>query len=318
MSRRLTNDTFSRRHGEADRARPTGRRGIENVKLVALMLVSLTLFTLSRLDHSLVRAARQAMSETLTPVLSASSIALSPIQSGLRRLAGLFELQGEMDRLKEENLKLRSWEARAKELERRIALLDELAKVVPEISMKFATARVIADANGPFARAALLDAGREAGFKAGYPVINAEGLVGRLVIAGRTSSRLLLATDLNSRVPVYVGTSSTRGIMIGDNGPDPRLAHLPIDHRVKAGEDVFTSGVGGVFPRGLRIGKVVDAGDQLRVELNARLDRLEYVSVLFFDPPGAELAEEERGVGGRTNPTSKRTAGRNGELGGGR
>lgn len=316
MTRHLKDDTFARRSrtsSEADRPR---RSGLKGPKLLALMLISLALLVLSRLDHSLVRSGRNLLSETVTPVLSIAMVPFAPVQRGVRRIAGLFEQQQDLDRLRDENQRLKGWEGRAKELERRIVQLDQLAKVVPEPGLKFATARVIADANGPFARAALIDAGREHGFKSGYPVINADGLVGRLVIAGKVSSRLLLLTDLNSRVPVYIGASSIRAIMLGDNGAEPRLGHIAADAKLKAGDDVITSGVGGFFPRGLKIGTVVDTGDQYRVELHARLDRLEYVSVLFFDAPGRELAEEERSVGPRQSPARRTMAGRPSESSG--
>jgi rod shape-determining protein MreC len=306
MVRILKADSFARSHRSVDAPGRTAR-GHSGGALVAFGLAAVVLLCLSRLDHSIVRAGRSLLAEAGAPVLAAAMVPFRPIQKGVRTVAGLVEVGQEVERLREENNRLKSWEARAKELERRIGQLEPLAKVVPEQPLNYATARVIADSGGPFVRMALLDAGRDSGFKNGFPVINVEGLVGRLVAAGRRSSRLLLLNDLNSRVPVYIGKNSVRAMMVGDNGPYPRLAHIPADTPVEPGDDVITSGVGGIFPRGLRIGIVVDGGDQLRVELRARLDRLEYVSILFFDSPGTALADEDLGTErpvGRRRPTT--------------
>jgi rod shape-determining protein MreC len=291
MASVLKEDPYQRRR--ADDPVVAGSRSQRGAMTVALMLVSVGLLALSRLDHSLVRAARGQLAEAVAPVLSAAIVPFRPVQGAVRSVANMYEAQVEVERLREENQRLKSWESRAKELERRMVQLEQLSKVIPEQPFGYATARVVADSGGPFVRAALLDGGRDMGFKNGYPVINVDGLVGRLSSSGARSSRLLLLTDLNSRVPVYIGASSVRALMLGDNSTFPKLAHIPADARVEPGDDVVTSGVGGVFPRGLKIGTVVDAGDQLRVELHAKLERLEYVSVLFFDSPGNAFVNDE-------------------------
>jgi rod shape-determining protein MreC len=291
MASVLKEDPYQRRRiDELVAARARGQRGAATA---ALMLVSVGLLALSRLDHSLVRVARDQLAEAGAPVLAVVMVPFRPVQNAVRTVAGMFDAQSEAERLREENQRLKGWESRAKELERRMVQLEQISKVVPEQQLGFATARVVADSGGPFVRAALLDGGRDAGFKNGYPVINAEGLVGRIASSGARSSRLLLLTDLNSRVPVYIGATSVRALMLGDNSAFPKLAHSPTDARIETGDDVVTSGVGGVFPRGLKIGTVVDAGDQLRVELHAKLERLEYVSVLFFDSPGNAFVNDE-------------------------
>ncbi len=285
--RLLRHDTFSRRGTPDDLAPRSG------TSLVVLMLVSIMLLALSRLDHPLVRGLRSVIGEIVAPTLKAAIVPFSPVQAVGRQIADTIDLHQELARLREDNQRLKGWEGRARELERRNAQLDQLARVVAEPSLKFATARVIADAGGPFVRSALIDGGREHGFKSGYPVISADGLVGRLVATGSRSSRLLLLVDLNSRIPVQIGRNAVRAVMIGDNGPLPKLAYLTANAGVEAGDDVFTSGVGGLFPRGLRIGTVIDAGDALRVEPTARLDQIDYVSVLYFDTPGLELGDDE-------------------------
>jgi rod shape-determining protein MreC len=166
----------------------------------------------------------------------------------------------------------------------------------------------VSNVGASFDRGALIDAGEAQGLKAGYPVVSAKGLVGRLVAVGNRSARLLLLTDSTSRIPVVIGAEAARAVVEGDNGPLLKLAFLQPGHPVKPGDEVLTSGVGGQLPRGLRIGTIVDSGDGLRVELAAQLDRLQYVGVLFYDvqtpkSSGEEPAVPRNGFSGRLVPS---------------
>ena len=303
MTKLLDPDTFRR---DAGPIVPGTRRHLHDTLVFgALIVVSLGLLTLSKLDQPVIGVVRMVIQDAATPVLRVTTAWVAPLLNVGRLAAEWQTIADERNRLRDENDRLKGWEARARALEQQSVALAEMVRAVEEPRLAFITARVISGAGGPFVRAAVLDAGREHGLKAGYPVMSAQGLAGRLVIAGSKSSRLLLITDYNSRIPVVIGAGAARAVMQGDNGPFPKIAYLPPDSRIQPGDDVVTSGVGGLFPRGLRIGTVVDTGEALRIEPSARLDRLDYVSVLFFDTLAASLAEEERALEARAG-TAKR------------
>ena len=73
------------------------------------------------------------------------------------------------------------------------------------------------------------------------------GLVGRIVAAGKYGSRILLITDLNSRVPVMIEPQAS-GMLVGQNDGAPTIAYLGRDAHVSPGSEVVTSGSGGIFP----------------------------------------------------------------------
>jgi rod shape-determining protein MreC len=256
------------------------------------VFVSLGLLLLSRLNHSALAQARWQLAAWMSPVLQAAMVPLEPVRTVGRQIAAQFHMASELERLQTENQKLNNWEWRARELERRIADLEILTKTVTEPVMNFVTSRVIADSSGAFVRSVVIDSGSEELIKSGYPVINGDGLVGRIVETGTHSARVLLATDLNSRIPVTVGESMVRAILAGDNGPEPRLIYQPQDSKIAVGDVVATSGTGGLFPRGLRIGEVTGEASAPRVRLRANLDKLEYLSVLFFEDPSRGLTGE--------------------------
>ena len=139
----------------------------------------------------------------------------------------------------------------------------------------------------------IIDAGGRDGVVKGQAVISEAGLVGHIVEAGERASRLLLLTDLNSRVPVVVESSRARAILAGNNSDRPKLRFLADNAVPPPGERIVTSGHGGVFPSGLAVGLVApgDLGGA-RVEPFADFNRIEYVRVVRYQPP--RLYEDER------------------------
>jgi rod shape-determining protein MreC len=263
-----------------------------------LIAVSMGLLLLSRLNHSALANARWRLAETLSPVLEAAMVPLQPVRTIGRQIAAQVDMTSELERLKTENQKLSNWEWRARELERKLADLESLSRTVSAPVLDFVTSRVIADSSGAFVRSVMIDAGRGESVRTGFPVVNGDGLVGRVVETGAHTARVLLLTDLNSRIPVVIGNNNVRAIMAGDNGPEPRLIYQPQDSRISIGDEVATSGTGGLFPRGLRIGVVTGDAKAPRVKLRASLDGLEYVSILFFEDPSLGLLGE--GEGGKS------------------
>jgi rod shape-determining protein MreC len=294
---RLNDDRFTLQRG--GRAAP--RRRVRPV-LLFLIFVSLALMILSRLHHSALDEMRWRIASSLTPVLQVAAVPIVPLREIGHAISSQLDLTAELRHLQNENRKLNGWEWRARQLAAKLADLEALAKVVPEHHIDFITSRVIADSSGAFARSIMINSGSNENIKPGYPVINADGLVGRIVDVGPDSSRVILASDLNSRIPVSIGPSAIRAILVGDNGAEPRILYAPYRAQIADGDDVSTSGMGGLFPPGLRIGKVTGDPNNLRVALRANLDRLEYVSVLKFDGPARTLADELTSEPSRRSP----------------
>ncbi|MEQ1712353.1 MAG: rod shape-determining protein MreC [Hyphomicrobium sp.] len=248
--------------------------------LVVLLAASAGLLVLERLNHPVIRDVRWRVSEWLTPLLTAASGPLAPLRWVGRQLASLAASTEELERLRSDSRRLAAAEGRASELERQLAEIAMLARVVSEQPIAFVSARVVGTSSGAFVRTLSINAGLDQSVRSGFPVVNGDGLVGRVVDAGRSAARVLLLTDLNSRVPVHVGKSAVRAILTGDNSARPRLEFISEGTPLAEGDEVVTSGVGGVFPRGLRIGRVGTSGRPLRVTLHVGLDDIEFVAVL--------------------------------------
>ena len=274
----------SRRYANSEYTRK--KNPIVGWLLFTLYFLCLTLLIFSRLENDQIREARGLLTDLVSPVLQAASQPAIYARRSKEQLVDYLDLFQELDRLKEENQKLKHWQSQAQQLERRLEQMRALLRAVDEPALKYTTGHVIADARGPFARSVLLNVGRRHGVRNGYAVINGDGFVGRVVHSGDSASRAILISDLNSRIPVVIGPAAVRGVLVGDNSARPRLEFLPNSKAVYEGDEVLTSGHGGMLPRGLRIGVVVpDSGKGYRVRSHAALSELEYVSVLFFDAP---------------------------------
>ncbi len=145
-------------------------------------------------------------------------------------------------------------------------------------------ARSISEARGPFVNARLLDVGSSRGVRVGNPVINEQGLVGRIVGTSGGVSRMLLLTDVASRTPVLIDRSDARAVLAGDGSGNPRLEYVRGEDAVREGDRVLTSGDGGGFPRGLPIGVVARGIDGTwRVKLFSDRGAIDFVRVLLFE-----------------------------------
>lgn len=227
---------------------------------------------------------RTMSDKALEPVGNALSAPGRWTGAGVDAIRGYFFAVSENRRLKAELKEMRQWRDVAVALrdnnERYRVLLG--LKTDPPIPM--AAARIVTDSRGPFANTRLANAGREAGVKIGNPVMSENGLVGRVIGVTDGVSRVLMLTDVASRTPVMIDRTNARAILTGDGGPNPRLEYLRGQEPVRNGDRVLTSGDGGVFPRGLPVGRAVKGLDgRWRVVLASDRAPVDYVRILLFE-----------------------------------
>ncbi len=232
------------------------REALEKLSLPLLMAAAFGLMLAARIDGTLADRARMAFADALTPIYAAFTAPTERIRGVVTELRQLSDLRAENDRLRAENATLRRWQAVALALEAENANLKSVLHWIPSPEVPFVTARAVADAGGLYDRAVLVSLGPSVRVHAGEIALGAYGLVGRVTEAGGASARVLLITDLNSRIPVKFGQGGVRAILAGTNGPEPELQFWPAGTMPKEGEQVVTSGVAGVFPEGLPVGTV--------------------------------------------------------------
>ncbi len=252
-----------------------------------LIIAAFAVMMLGKADTVLLEKIRTNVTDAVTPVLAVLSRPASTISSLADKGQEIVDLREENARLREENARLLQWQSVARRLDVENTELRNISRFNPAGALTYVTARVIADAGGAFAHSLVLSAGRNQGVRKGQAVVTGDGLVGRIASVGRHSSRVLLVTDLNSRIPVVIESSRVRAILAGDNVERPRLIHLPPGASPSPGDRVVTSGHGGAFPWGLPIGTVASVSDEgITVQLFTDRERLEYVRAVDFGLDG--------------------------------
>jgi rod shape-determining protein MreC len=118
-------------------------------------------------------------------------------------------------------------------------------------------------------------------------VFSGEGLFGRIASVTERTSQVLVLQDINSRIPVEVGTMRRPALLAGDGTEWPRLVYLRAIDIINVGDEVVTSGASGEFPRGLNVGRVKSVGDGVRVRTDARGVAGSYLTVLRYELPSA-------------------------------
>jgi rod shape-determining protein MreC len=259
------------------------RQALAKLTLPVLIAAAFGLMLLGKADTILAERARMAVADTLAPVFSVIAQPLAGVQRAMDQLHDLMELRADNIRLRQENENLRRWHAVAMALDAENATLKANLHWVPDPAPSYLTARVVADAGGVYARAVLLSLGPNHGVTKGQVALDENGLVGRVTEVGHRSARVLLLTDMNSRIPVILENSRARAILVGNNGARPRLMFWPEGVMPQEGERVVTSAEAGAFPAGLPVGTVhFTASNVPEVELAARLDRLEVVRIFNY------------------------------------
>jgi len=116
-------------------------------------------------------------------------------------------------------------------------------------------------------------------------VVDARGMIGRIFLAGDHTSWVILLTDLNSRIPVAIEPGNIQAIMTGDNTAAPSLETLGQGVQLKDGDQIVTSGDGGLLPSGLQVGTVAADGNIFRSVLLSDAGTSDDVRVLNLKSP---------------------------------
>ncbi|MDE1939339.1 MAG: rod shape-determining protein MreC [Alphaproteobacteria bacterium] len=260
-------------------------RGGAHLPLIIVAALAVALILIGKAQSSLFDRARAHVMDWMAPALEASRTPVDVASRWVGSIGEIFTVYQENLRLKEENARLRQWHSTAITLDDRLKRYQLLLHAVPDPALSSVTARVIGRASHPFLQTMILDAGKQNGVKPGQAVVDARGMIGRIFLAGERTSWVILLTDLNSRIPVTIEPGSTHAIIAGDNSSAPVIDTFTQGKQLNVGDQVVSSGDGGLLPAGLPIGTVVADGSDYRVALFADLSTAQDVEILDFKQP---------------------------------
>lgn len=262
--------------------------------LLMLMAVSAILIAADRAEDRVgaVTVFRATFNDISLPVLEAAAQPLRGVYNIGPWWRRQMELASEIRELRQEMSELRAWRDVALNYSDQMRRQQELLNLDPPLPRNRITAWSVTETGGPFVRTRLVGVGTEHGVAPGYPALNIYGVVGRTIDVGARSSRVLLLTDLNSRVSVMADRSNARAMLVGDNTDFPRLDYLGRAPDIREGDRIVTSGDDNILPRGLPVGEaVLDRRGNWRVVLYSSATPIDLIWIWPFDavqPPADE------------------------------
>lgn len=226
--------------------------------VIALVLTSLIIITLDFRggDQGPLAIMGRFSLNIISPLQEAVAKVFRPVGSFFVDLSRVGSLNAENERLRQQLEEARGQQAAFQELEAEVKDLRETLRIRDRLAFETIGATIISEVPSNFEASVTIDRGSADGVAPDMAVIAADGLVGRVVRVTTNYSKILLITDPNSSVAARLAASRETGILTGQRERELRFGLVDPETPVAPGEQVVTSGLGGVFPGGIPVGVV--------------------------------------------------------------
>lgn len=200
-----------------------------------------------------------------------------------------------LSELKEENAQLSSRVAELEETKQTSVRLQNLLALKSSYNLQSVAARIIGTSHNSWEANVVIDKGTSSGLQVGMPVVGANGAIGQIVECSALSSTVRLLRDEKSSISAMIQNSRAQGVVQGSIDATIRLQFINTNLEAHMGDIVVTSGLGGIFPKGLPIGKITSVNKapgsmyyDIRISAFSETENLEEVLVI------TSLTEEQK------------------------
>ena len=238
---------------------------------------------------------RGAFQTVTSPVRYIGATVSMPFQGLGNIFANLTSDQETLSELKQQNADLQARNAELEESEQTAKRLQDLLNLKDSYSLQSTGARITSDSSDSWTSTVTINIGSTSGAGVGMPVTASNGVIGQIIESGLNSSTVRLISDENSSVSAMVQSSRAQGMLNGSATGQLTLDLISTDQSVSVGDVIVTSGLGGVFPKGLPLGKVTNVEKnpgslylEISVEAFASTENFEEVLVI------TSLTEEQQ------------------------
>ena len=251
----------------------------QRFSLVALIIFSVVLIVLSRINFPAINYLKIGLNEVVYRVSFIVSLPEQQLNRSLIAINNHLNLYNDHDQLKEKFKSLRG-----KELDNEYLKFENerLRKIIDEyiINTDELVAKVLLDKESPFLRSIILNKGSKDKIRIGMAVLDGPYLVGKVVEVNYAASRVLLISDLNSKIPVILEPGDIQSIMSGSGKNKGQIQYFKTENTLNEKKIVFTSGSGGIFKSGIPIGEF-NSGEEIK--FFSDLSQLTFVKVVSFN-----------------------------------
>lgn len=262
------------------------------------LLVAFVLMTLqARGGSSLATLTKQILLTSIAPFLQIVTKSFDITATVWNEYIDLRRVRHDNQLLREEVRQLRAEVSELRETALEHARLSHLLRLDNRVGAEVVIARVIGKDTTNWFRSILIDAGANRGIRRHMAVVTSEGLVGRVVDVTTRSSRVQLITDPESAVGVLIQRSRAIGVAAGSQVGAIQVKYVPLMADVAVGDNILTSGMGGIFPKGIPVAHVVRSNrptngtlfQSIEAQPHADFSRVEEVMILKR-PPSSDLS----------------------------
>ena len=255
----------------------------QRFSLFALIVFSIILIYVETIDTKPLNYLRSFIKDTIYRGSVVVSFPVKSFGSVSNVVEDHLNLFNKNIKLKEENSKLKE---QIYDPDFLIFENKQLRKLLDEqvtSSTNLVSARVILDKQSPYLNSFIINSGSNKKIKNGMAVLDGKYFIGRIVDVNFFSSRVLLVTDLNSKIPVLIEPSGYHAILSGRGTNEPTLEYLPKNHKVQSGDKVYTSGKEGIFVPGIPIGKVRVDDEKIFTLLFSDISQIMFININLGD-----------------------------------
>ena len=255
----------------------------QKFSLSALILLTLSILILGRYEFKIVDYARLSLKEIAYRSTFIFSTPENLIKNGIEGTKNHFFVFNENKILREKIKDLETNNYNSQYLQSENKRLKETLNELNFTSNEI-LAKVIVDKQSPFLKSIIVNKGSKHGATLGMGVLDKEYLVGKIVEVNFTTSRVLLLSDLNSKIPVDIIPNNIQSILSGTGMDNGKIQYIKENLLIEDGNKVFTSGAGGIFKPGVPIGKIVknNLNSQINVEFFSDFSQLRFVKLRSY------------------------------------
>ncbi|MFL2896385.1 MAG: rod shape-determining protein MreC [Candidatus Pelagibacter sp.] len=255
----------------------------QRFSLIVLIFFSISLIVLSRFNVPAINYLKVSLNEIIYRASFVVSIPEQQIQNASIVLKKHFKLYEDLkiSKKKIEELEFEKYNSNylSAENTRLRKLIDEYIVQSDEL-----VAKVLLDKNSPFLKSIIVNKGSKDGVKLGMAVLDNQYLIGKIVEVNYSTSRALLVSDLNSKIPISVEPGNLLSILSGTGKSYGKIQYTQQDFNFQESNVVYTSGSGGIFKSGIPIGKIkIESNENIRVNFFSNLSQITFVKLISFE-----------------------------------
>tara|TARA_B100000029_G_scaffold260582_1_gene257007 strand:- start:1662 stop:2513 length:852 start_codon:yes stop_codon:yes gene_type:complete len=259
----------------------------QRFSLIFLICLSLIFLGLTKIDFKPINYLKISIREIVYRSTFFVSVPENYLKKTYQAIQNHFIIYNDYFEIKSENEKLKAQknvdQFVVNENERLKKIIDDYVADTEEI-----VAKIIIDKNSPFLRSLIVNKGSKNNIKLGMAVLDGSYLIGKVVEVNYLTSRILLLSDLNSKIPVIIEPGAFQSILSGTGKNHGIIQYLKENYLIEENSNIYTSGAGGLFKAGIPVGKIKidELSKEKKVEFFSDFSQLRFVKIKSFKKDG--------------------------------